>query len=215
MNQQQLSQEETRLDAEAVKRVIDRAAALQQAHLETVSADQLEALASEVGISPEFVRKALTEPVSTETKLVTVRRKIVRKKAPLTPLSARDIRTALTPGAVYALFTFFVMLGFSGYNNGRGGAEIVFLLLQPAILTLFYAQKQPHRCMGALVGVGLGVLPILAGTLPNNYSMPPGVCFFYGPVLAALGFGATTARKWWDEHRAEEIVEEVITQPAR
>ncbi len=214
MNQQQFSEEETRLDAEAVRRVIDRAAQLQQAHLETVSADQLEALASEVGISPEFVRKALTEPVSTETKLVTVRRKVVRKKSPIAPLTARDIRVALTPGAVYALFAFFVMLGFNRSNN-HSGAEIVFLLLQPAILTLFYAQKQPHRRMGALIGVGLGVLPILAGTLPNNYSMPPGVSFFYGPVLAALGFGATAARKWWDEHRAEEIVEEVVTQPAR
>lgn len=221
MSQQQFSSPESRLDAETVKRVIDRAATLQQAHLETVSPDQLEALASEVGIDPEFVKRALgeieTEPVA-EMKTVRriVRRKVARKKTEIAGLTARQVRTALTPGAIYALFAFFVMLNFNGYNGGRTGAEIVFLLLQPAILTVYFAQRQPHRRMGALLGLSLGLLPILAAAIPSDgRGVPVFAGLFYGPMLAALGFGATAARKWLDERNAEEVIEEIVREPAR
>lgn len=216
MNQQQFESDGQRLDADAVKRVIDRAAELQRAHLETVSPDQLEALASELGISPEFVHRALSETdttvAATPTKMVTVRRKIVRKKPTMEALSARDIRTALTPGILYALFAGIAV---SGFHPDRGGAEILLLMVQPALLTAYFAMRQPHRRMGALVGFSFGLFPILAATLSDHRGVPGIVGLVYGPMLAMLGLGAAATKIWWQERQDTEIVEEVITEPAR
>ena len=218
MSQQQFSSPEPRLDADAVRRVIDRAAALQQAHLETVSPDQIEALASEVGINPEFVRRALSEAENepiTETRTKVVRRKIVRKKAPLAALSARQVRTALTPGAVYAVFAGLAITGFNSFGD-RNVAEIILLMIQPAILVVYFGAKQPHRRMGALVGMGMGMLPILASAMTGGIrNMPVAVGLIYGPMLAALGFSAAAARKWLDERQSDEIIEEIVHEPAR
>ncbi len=217
MNQQQFESGDQRLDADAVKRVIDRAAELQKAHLETVSPDQLEALASDLGISPEFVRRALSEtdttPTTTATKqMVTVRRKVVRKKPVLEALSAKDIRTALTPGLLYAIFAGIAVMG---SRPDRNGLEILLLMAQPAILTAYFASRQPHRRMGALVGLSLGLFPILAASVTNDRGVPGFVGFVYGPVLATLGFGATSVKLLWQERQETEIIEEVITEPAR
>jgi hypothetical protein len=219
MNQQQFEDGEQRLDADTVRRVIDRAAELQKAHLETVSTDQLEALASEVGISPEFVRRALSETetaVASEPtqQMVTVRRKVVRKKAPLAGLAAKDIRTALTPGILYALFAGIAVNTTLGHNNG---ADVILLLVQPLILTAYFAQKQPHRRMGALVGLSYGMLPILIASMfnPPWQGVPAPAALIYGPMLAVLGFGTTAAKKWWVERQNEEVIEEIVTEPAR
>ncbi|MGC4043813.1 MAG: hypothetical protein QM758_08395 [Armatimonas sp.] len=221
MNQQQFESDEQRLDADAVKRVIDRAAELQRAHLETVSPDQLETLASELGISPEFVRRALNETDTTPTaatttapQMVTVRRKIVRKRAAMQALSAKDIRTALTPGILYSIFAGIAVLGF---HPERAEISILMLMIQPAVLTIYFANHQSHRRMGALVGFSMGLLPILAGSLSDQpYRSVPGfVGFIYGPILAVLGLSVTAIKLWMQERQEPEIVEEVITEPAR
>lgn len=227
MSQQQFSSPESRLDADTVKRVIERAAKLQQAHLETVSPDQLEALASEVGIDPEFVRRALSEPES-ETAVESVeapkhvrrivRRKVARTKTTIDGLTARDVRSALAPALLYGAFAGLAMATFQNHWDQRSTAEVILLMIQPAILTIYFAQKQPHRRMGALVGLGLGMLPIVAASFSGDTgrgNIPLLVTLIFGPILAGLGFVTTATRKWLDERNGEEIVEEVVVEPAR
>ena len=50
-----------RLDAEKQERVIALATRLQHEHEQTVSAEQIEAAAEEVGLKPEFVRQAVAQ----------------------------------------------------------------------------------------------------------------------------------------------------------
>lgn len=181
-----------RLDPQTVQQILARAADLQQAHLETLSPDQLEALAAEVGIRPEFVRRALAEGVSTPR----VRR---RAGGGIVPLSARDVRAALAPAALYALYAAFAMTPFR-YGTHENGAQVLLALVQPALLAAWVGWRQPHRRMGMLAGGAMGLFACLAVVLASAPGgMPTAMAFVFGPMLAVVGGGAAALSRWWRE----------------
>lgn len=198
MNQQ-------RLDPETAQQLIARAAELQQQHLETIAPDQLEALAAEVGIRPEFVRRALSE--AAEVPVVAVQatqpRRRRRQKREIVPLSAAQVRQATLPAALYATYTFFVLLNFNRWN-GQGQAEFLFLLVQPLALALYLGWRQPHRRMAALTGAALAILPMSAATLAESgHGIPFGIGFIAALPYAVVAAGACQLKRWWAERREE------------
>ena len=59
--QQQLTPEPQRYDEQTLRKVIQFADRLQTEHKERYSADDIEKIAAEIGVQPEFVQKALNE----------------------------------------------------------------------------------------------------------------------------------------------------------
>lgn len=96
-----------RLDATMQREVLQRAAQLQQHHDATLSAQELEAAAVEIGLDPVFVRQAIAQiTAEAEQEVMTSTQSETRSIGRLRPR-----RRLLTPPAEWAVSSFGLVLG--------------------------------------------------------------------------------------------------------
>jgi hypothetical protein len=200
-----------RYDAETMQKVIETATRLQQAHRETVSAEQIEEIGKEVGLDPVFVRRALdlvssgsgaeTQAATTAavtpaiTRNASVARRRERRR--MEPLSGMDILGAQAPGLLYAVYA---VIAVSSFGNWRNDAGVVFGIVQPLLLTLALAARMRSRRRAAILGATLGFCGCLAAMLGGGFGNTDFGSFFgavfFGVFLAMLSVGTSSLSGW-------------------
>lgn len=186
-----------RLNPDEANQVLSRAADLQQKHLETVSVEQLEALASEVGLSPEFIRQALDEvgtaPVqrTVEAPRVATTGGITRKGIVAAAVGSIPLPIALgvALGAIHNRTTSWQLFEF-----------VVVAMVLTGVLSAGLGFVARSRRLGGIAGALMGYLMFLSLYLvqpERTYPMiEPSL------IVAALGAGFGVAgaglRRLWD-----------------
>lgn len=208
-------QQTTRYDSATMQRVIETATRLQQAHRETVTAEQIEEIGREVGLDPQFVRQALNavmaghdvaiapavvgaKPAETR-KVITARRSTVRAKRKIRPLTGTDILRACTPAFLYGIFAACAMSALH-YGNSSG-VEILLFFWQPLLLTLSIAWRTRRRRRAAITGAAFGFASMVGTVVGGGFSGRFDGGVFFGMLvlmlfLAIVGAGAAGVSAW-------------------
>ena len=214
-----------RYDAETVQKIIALAEKMQTQHRETLTAGDIENLGRDVGVEPEFVRRALAHieqaqmqpvPIENGTRRTSRRREVSRR--PLTRLTRRQKIASLVPSALFTLLVPFTLHTIDSSDT----SAIFFYLFLPAVLAFCFALRGKSKRVGALGGGLLGLvvlLAILLNTVFRRASMPSlGEVM---PVLAlltsagvSLGLGGAAIGKWINSphqkrRRVRFVVEEI------
>lgn len=203
---------ERRFDSQDAQRILELASRLQQRHVESVSAKQIEQIAAEVGIAPEFVRRALTMLEATPTAPEPVEARLDRlddvlalpATAPTATITQEVLRQALAPSALLGFFDGALAMALSRGGEGSGPGHLLLMAL-PA-LALIQGWRAKEGRLGALSGATLGGMALLGLLMGSLVIHPPGprVDDLVPLLLAALGGGATlgglggTLRRWYE-----------------
>jgi hypothetical protein len=146
---------QARYEPQAVVRIIERASDLQETHQQTLSPAQIEAIAAEVGIRPEFVHQALElEKAGLSQEPQTA----VYRPTSLTPAETRR-RVGL---AILAHFAFAVVT--LGLVRSTQHYELMplFAFIVPAALALILGGVARLRRVGAAAGTLVGASVVAA-----------------------------------------------------
>lgn len=214
MRQLFLDQETTqppRYDSETVREVLARASEIEtQAEPDLLTASQVEALGSELGLSPEAVRRALGEKTGVGREVVTASR-ATRRQA-LVPLTQEKVKEAYLINLWFALACFPIMFGVARFmDKGTMPNEIAMVLcigmgfVIPFYLALrsgFLTKRVGVATVGGLLTVLLtsfvSFVALWTGTRDspgNGVGQVILLMLFLGAVAGAVGAGA---RNWWD-----------------
>ncbi len=226
MQQQFQQPKEKRYDAKKLQHVVELATRLQHEHQETLTATQVEQMGEDLGLSPEFIRKALVL-VEEESVLRQVLPPVVQQvytmppaaitTTKLAPLSQRTLKQAVLPAALYVLptvvLTFMVAPLQRVYPNAIPAFLIGLLIFLPLGLALFAGGRQRSRRAGALGGaavtlaawLGLVVMSLRSPYVPtNNFDINMQILLACLPAGALLGGVGALLRRWWDSRPVSE-----------
>lgn len=152
-----------RYDTATVQKALTLAQQLQTRHRETLSADELEALGSEIGVEPEFIRRALAQ-MEAQTKsaneAVPNRYKRVLQRA-AKPLTQRQQVIAITPAVSYLLLMPLTFPWVTAYYASVNGRLYLLYLALPLILSFCAGVYGNSKRGGTLAGVLLGLVSML------------------------------------------------------
>ena len=167
--------EARRYDPKTIEKAVAMAAMMQAEHQESLSSEELEAIASEAGISPEFMRRALSLLEEGETPVqttpVAVKRTVrSRRTAGLQRLTARQKKLIFGFPLLYAAGAFLPLaVAFSwlqhGPQNPGLSLAILFGLMLPALLAVTLGANLSRKRQGAVAGAITGASAALAGIL--------------------------------------------------
>lgn len=213
MRQLFLDQETTqspRYDSETVREVLARASEIEtQAEPDLLTASQVEALGSELGLSPEAVRRALGEKIGVGRETMTASRTIRRKA--LVPLTQEQVKEAYLINLWIALACFPIMFVAARFmHSGTMPQEIgivtyigiglvipFYLALRSGFLTKRVGVAMVGGILTTLLTTFISLIALL--TAPNSNGNGIGqmilLMLFLGMVAGAMGAGA---RHWWD-----------------
>lgn len=198
-----------RYDSQTVREVLARASEIEtQAEPELLTVAQVEALGSELGLSPEAVRRALGEKgvVGSVVPATSARKRV------LVPLTQEQVKAAYSFTLWYALICFPVIFGVAGaMRSGTTSTEIaapiasIVALVIPIYLACrsgFLAKRVGVAAVGGFLSVLLiSCVAFLAGMMADRSININGVItIIFWQVLYGAIAGSTGAwvRHWWD-----------------
>lgn len=223
MQQQFQQPEEKRYDAKKLQQVVELATRLQHQHHETLTAAQIEQMGEDLGLSPEFIRKALVLVEEEEIQQPQLPQQSVESHARVHTefstkrLTRQTIRKALLPALAITPLVWVIgpILADAMRSDFNRVIELIILgimVVVPALAALVSGGSTRSRRAGLLGGAAVGliswigfVLGIMPSGLPTNYlSM-----MFIGLVLylgggSALASLAVALRRWWKDRPASE-----------
>lgn len=157
-----------RYDTETVQQVIALAGQMQTHHRETLSRVELEALGAEVGVEPEFIRRALAQvegkkagPVQTAPTSLRQNSAVV---VPVSPLTRQQWIATFLPLVVYTLFLLpeaFRWVRFPYW------APVLIYLVLPTLLAFGMGAAGKSKRLGALGGSVAGITTLLFLLVPQ------------------------------------------------
>lgn len=191
-----------RYDAQTVRRVIALAEQMQTRHRETLSTEEVENLGREVGVEPEFVRRALAQIDSPQniTSISDLGRQKPVVEVSLGSLTRRQRALAMVPPALYALM---MPLTFAWFHNSDNRAVLFYLIL-PSFLAFCVGVKGKSKRVGTLNGILFALASILSlvGNAAYDHDSQPTFAEF-GMILAiwlatgiTLGVGGAALRQF-------------------
>ena len=163
-----------RYDTATVKEILARAEAMQAHHRATLTPDAIIALGQEVGVEPEFVRRALaatqtqTAPAEPFAPVTRKKRQTRVRRVGLRRFFTRRQRAAtLVPPALYTVLMPFTFPWFANENRDifHSGMAWLYRVL-PAALGFYLAFRNKSRAAGAFGG-GLFGLAALVTCMEN------------------------------------------------
>ena len=215
LSQVPLVQDAPRYDAATVQHIIVLAQQMQTRHRETMTPEQVEALGHEVGVEPEFVRRALAQVEARAEPGSQAAGKHTKRVTEIScrPLSRRQRALAVVPATLFLLLALLLF----GQTSTVGNLGILLYVVLPAVLTLCAAVKGNSKRIGMLSGSLFGLASAIAfiteflrayGNSSEGYSLNNVVDSFFPMVLiffasglaiggmgAALGQGVRTLRR--------------------
>jgi hypothetical protein len=200
-----------RYDSETVREVLARASEIEaQTETELLTATQVEALGSELGLSPEAVRRALGEKSGVASEVAKTST-ITRDKA-LEPLTQERIKAAYLPNLWYGLVCFPII--FALYRLMHGGTTpseigVPMAIAVAFVVPVYLAFRSGFLTKEARVGAVGGLLTVLLvssiALIAGGMAMPGSsmqrvdrivlLVLIIGAAFGALGSGV---RHWWD-----------------
>jgi hypothetical protein len=201
-------------DGETARQILARAREIEQSTAQeanTVSAAQIEALAGELGISPDAVRRALGER-SAGASVAPVHTHASRT---LPPLTKRDIKAAFVPGLWYApmvgmFLSWFLVATKSGgaeFNSSVLWAIVAYFLVffaAPLLAALHGWRTRDYR-QGLIAGAATAVLcgATIAVVFAAGNGSHTGNESFYRMLMMSvvatllLGMPSGISARWW------------------
>ena len=179
-----------RYDAQTVQTVIALAQEMQAQHRESLTPDEIEGLGHEVGVAPEFVRRALKHVEAQKMQPVPVgstahtRRKTEVSRRSLSRLTRRQKAQAVVPAALY----FLIMLcTFGLVSRNDSQMQINLYAILPAFLAFGVGAKVKSLRVSVLSGTLFGVAGISGALASSAYQ---------GETLPTLGLFALLLGLW-------------------
>ncbi|WP_395093568.1 hypothetical protein [Armatimonas sp.] len=220
MQQQFQQPEEKRYDAKKLQQVVELATRLQHQHYETLTAAQVEQMGEDLGLSPEFIRKALVLVEEEETQQYLAPTShvepLARVQTEASPkrLSRKTIRKVLLPALAITPLVWVVgpILAVAMQSDFKPGLELIIMGIMvavPAVAALVSGASSRSRRAGLLGGAAVGLISwvgFLLTVVPSgNYlsSMLIGLMFYLGGA-SALASLAVALRRWWKDRPASE-----------
>lgn len=193
-----------RYDAAAVKEILARAEAMQARHRATLTPDAIIALGQEIGVEPEFVKRALAQTEAQASALRThasARQQTRRKQVVLSgrALTRRQWGAALVPAALYLMLFPFTLFSSTLNMNLSSDVFVWLFIVFPAFLALCAGRAGKSIRVGIIGGGLLGVavtFSLLVVQAFHHLPMPslgevlPVLALFAG---SGMVFGATSA----------------------
>ena len=201
--------ETPRYDGETVQKIIALAQEMQTHHRATLTASDIEDLGREVGVEPDFVRRALAaiekqkrQPVLINTN--TRRREISRRTLSVSRLTRKQRATALAPAALYTVLMPLLMG--THYLSTDAGIFLYFLL--PVALAFGAGFIAKSKRAGMLSGSLLGISAFIGIMINNMFHhgefaptfaeiLPPMAMFLFAGI--ALGTSGASIRQFMSE----------------
>ncbi|MBC8139364.1 MAG: hypothetical protein H8F28_26100, partial [Fibrella sp.] len=152
-----------RYDSEMVRQVLARASEIEsQAETELLTADQVEALGSDLGLSSEAVRRALGERTDAGSDLGAT--SMTGRRRALVPLTQEQVKAAYLPNLWFALICFPIIFGLAKfmYSNAMpSGVGIVFGIGIGFVIPLYLAFRSGFLAKRVGVATVGGLLTVL------------------------------------------------------
>lgn len=179
MLRQQFGNEEhePRYDSESLKQVLELAGRLQARHEETLTAGQIEAAASEIGMDPAFVRLAIEQMRSSKESKT---RRAIQKSPALSSDTLTIVAALLIPFA-------WATVAFLGWRVWQQlDITLFFTLVAPPIISALFGFLSADRRAGCLSSaiLGFGLFPTMLLTYGEDGGVP--YLMFFVPLLALL-----------------------------
>nr|WP_309693243.1 hypothetical protein [Armatimonas sp.] len=223
MQQQFQQPEEKRYDAKKLQQVVELATRLQHQHHETLTAAQIEQMGEDLGLSPEFIRKALVLVEEEEIQQPQLSQQSMEPRARVHTefstkrLSRQTIRKVLLPALAITPLVWVIgpILADAMRSDFNPVLELIIqgtMVVVPALAALFAGGSTRSRRAGLLGGAAVGLiswigflLSMIPSGLPTNYLS----IMFIGLVLylgggSALASLAVALRRWWKDRPASE-----------
>ncbi len=183
---------QTRLDGDAIREVLARASELQTNATETMSVAELENLAREMGVSPQFVRQAVAERYASPSTVAPITNQTSRELLVdwLLSFVAPTPRQARRRGWVFGISLVYALLMSVVISADAGRLAVLLLLVGCPLLVAYLGAATKHKRRGARYGAFLATLTMAAPLLTETFrstSIPPPP----GEVLAILCLAAT------------------------
>jgi hypothetical protein len=157
-------QQELFFDQATAEHILARAGALQEVQGQMLSQEQIEAIAAEIGIKPEFVHLAIAQdakekrgivaPLDTAVTAAVPRTRTLTKLTKLTKL-----RVATTAGAGGLVAAIYLAAYFCNFQGPEVGAALYFF---PFVLAFAMGVLGQSRRWGAISGLTIAVASITA-----------------------------------------------------
>ena len=188
----------------AAERILARAGALQEVHGQLLSREQIEAVASEIGIQPEFVQLAIEQEKQEKADALASQQHstpptsvpVVAVTVPMTRRARREnvVLNVVMPAGVtsgYGVTAALVLLFYGPYPPAH--VLIFFLVVLPGLLALILGGKARSRRWGAGAGAAMGfaafaALAILVGL--TSAGQPRAFDGALSPLALMVGSGA-------------------------
>ncbi|MES2461451.1 MAG: hypothetical protein V4671_12785 [Armatimonadota bacterium] len=196
--QQSQTHHEPLFDQAAAERILARAGALQEVQGSMLYQEQVEAVAAEIGIKPEFVHLAIEQDLEDKNAAV-------RKEHETAHVSGarREERVApptfLAIGAYVVLATLLSMLA---YRVGYYGLFYFMWIIFPAILALGLGYRDQTRRRGSVTGAAVGLTVITSWAMMYSYAFGwrvfPSITPSFALIIVAgtlLGLTGAQARR--------------------
>lgn len=211
-------------DSQTVRQVLARASEIEsQPESETLTAEQVETLGRELGLSPDAIRRALHERVNPN-----VAQQIVSGTKSLPPITRYDVKNAGKLDLLYssvAFFTLVLSLVLGHYHELFDSVSPavfvpafviigIYMLLGPSIFPFWYGWRRKDWRQGLLLtaallpmygtSIGIAILVVLA-LIPIHLSFggPPYTALVIASLLSGI-VGGLSGRWWEDRKLAEE-----------
>jgi hypothetical protein len=193
---------ERRYDTQTMHKAVEIAARMQAEHQETLTAQEIEAIATEAGIDPRFIQRALeiaeTETAGQKTQQVVAVRQRQRSRRRL----SRKAMTLIF-GVPLLYFVFALPMIFMAMKARDDGFLSVFLILVlPFLVTLISAANLRRTRQGAVLGFLMGIFAFLAPFVaslsqnnPGNISLFGFIAFCFVVIGTVLGAATTWVRR--------------------
>ena len=193
---------EKRYDAKTVEKAVALASRMQAEHEETLSSEEIESIAAEAGIRPEFMRRALmvleTPEAAQQTQVSPVALRSSERKAALRKRRLTRRQRSLIFGVppLYILSTMPVLaLAITGMNSFPNTLAVAtfftFLIVLPGLLSLTLGASLPRKRQGAfagaLTGFGVFVAAVICSAAFGHASGPASAFFAGLSIFAAAG----------------------------
>ncbi len=207
-----------RYDAAAVKQIIALAEQMQTHHRQTMTPHEVVALSHEVGVEPEFIRRALAQMASgtavsttastTASSPSQTSQAVAQTRVETFPfqLTRKQRRLLAVPVVLYLLLLPFTLGLINLGDSTNNSTALLMYMIVPTVLALYLGGKSKSCRFGALLGVVTGLTALVSIAINNvaahHYSAPPGellnlfaVWVGAGLVLGASGAAARTGRR--------------------
>ena len=150
------SEAQTQCEAAAAERIIARAGVLQDTHRQTLSREQIETIAAEVGIRSEFVHRAIEQEKHEKAGSLAVnQRPAGEKQSRHSHLTGPRITATTVACAIVA--ASFVAVSRGSYD---GLVYLLYLCVFPLMLSLLMGVMWGSRRRGAVAGIAIALTSI-------------------------------------------------------